>query len=183
MLFEVKSIYEEADFAAFLRAKGRKDRLGYVNQIITKASYCVTGVILVPALLYGMYRMMIWNGNYFLSLAGGLLCCFMLVAAVNIILVGTARASRLLWRNYADRVEEFTLTFTEDGYTDVNSVSQSRLDYSVVNGILEDASRYYLLLCNGKAMFIRKDRFTHGDPEQFRDFIQQKTGKPVEYVK
>ena len=65
-----------------------------------------------------------------------------------------------------------------------DGVSQS-FRYHALTDVWEDQSRFCLYGSgSGKIYYVlRKDSFTQGDPEQFRDFIAQKTGKEVEFVK
>ena len=182
-MFEVKSMYEESDFIALQKARNRKNKYRWISGIAGKISCFITGVILIPALLYGIYRVMIWEEKSFLTTVAGLLFCFMLLSTYTLIFTGIVKVSKILWRNYADRVDPFTLDFAEEFLTSTDPLSQSRYEYAVIKDIWEDNSRFYLHMYHGLIIILRKNAFTQGDPEQFREFIAQKTGKAVEYVK
>lgn len=55
--------------------------------------------------------------------------------------------------------------------------------YPAVQAVLETDAAYYLFVGQEHMLMLRKREFVQGDPEQFRDFIAQKTGKEVEFVK
>lgn len=73
--------------------------------------------------------------------------------------------------------------FEDDAFFVRADNTSSSYRYHALSDVWESGSHFYLF-CSGKMQYIlRKDAFTQGDPEQFREFIQQKTGKAVEYAK
>ena len=60
---------------------------------------------------------------------------------------------------------------------------RSQLNYASILAVMEAEAAYYLFVGQEHTLMLRKSEFTQGDPERFREFIAQKTVKPVEYVK
>ena len=73
-------------------------------------------------------------------------------------------------------------TFEDDAFFIRADNDSSSYRYHVISDVWEDKT-IFCLFGTGIQYILRKDAFTQGDPEQFREFIAQKTGKEVEFVK
>ena len=73
-------------------------------------------------------------------------------------------------------------TFEDDAFFILADSGSSSYRYHVISDVWEDKT-IFCLFGAGIQYILRKDAFTQGDPEQFREFIAQKTGKEVEFVK
>lgn len=75
------------------------------------------------------------------------------------------------------------VSFWEDRIQAEETHILHQLSFHSVQTVMETEAAYYLFVGEEHVLMVRKREFTVGDPEQFRDFIQQKTGRPVEFVK
>ena len=87
------------------------------------------------------------------------------------------------WRSYPEKGRLLTYRVTDDGITCQSAGSLLNFEYALVQCVLEDQERFYLFVDQRAAHMLRKDGFTQGTAEDFRAFIEKKTGKPVEYIK
>lgn len=87
------------------------------------------------------------------------------------------------WRGYRFKGVEFSYQFTPDGFTEQSQFGTSQYNYTIILQVVENPTHYFLFVTGNAAHMLHKDAFTQGDPEQFREFIAQKTGKEVEFVK
>lgn len=99
---------------------------------------------------------------------------------------GTLRqelSSQLVEQELAARFpdRQLSMAFSEPGFSEVSGEVWE--DYEVVTGVVEDRERFYLLLRGEMRYILRKDAFTQGVPEDFRQWIGERTGRPVEFVK
>ena len=69
--------------------------------------------------------------------------------------------------------------------TEKGSVEAPYEDFAqIIDEIYEGKQAFYLrLIGTNLYMVLQKTCFTIGKPDDFRTFIQEKTGKPVEYIK
>ena len=76
-----------------------------------------------------------------------------------------------------------TASFFSESFQTDEAYILHQAAYPAVQAVLETDAAYYLFVGQEHMLMLRKREFTQGGPEQFRDFIAQKTGRPVEYVK
>lgn len=74
-------------------------------------------------------------------------------------------------------------SFLADSFTVVTPAEKLSSQYSVFHEMIEDAAYYYLFLPNGTAHVFGKSDFTTGSPDDFRVFIEEKTGKKVKFIR
>jgi len=77
---------------------------------------------------------------------------------------------------------ELNYQFYEDCFVTYTPVSDSRIDYSVIEQVIEDQDHYFLFISANTAHILRKDSFTQGDPMEFYAFITEKCGKEIKYI-
>ena len=73
--------------------------------------------------------------------------------------------------------------FGEDGYTIKTSVTESRFSYSQIRAVAELPRYLVLALSNNQAQAFDKESLSGGTIEEFRAFLADKTGKPVQQIK
>ena len=188
MEFTVKLVYNEEDLLALVHAhrwpKGQ-------NRVLRKAAL-VIGVLLTALVFAAAVRSC--TSEILHSLPGAepapeipnLMLGIFFWGAVGLSLV-TRNSDwywkKLTWKSYQEKGSELDYRFSEDGFTVTLPTSRTEMAYSSIAGVFEDAGHYVLLLPAKNGFILRKDAFTQGTPEQFRDFIAQKTGRPVKYVR
>lgn len=95
----------------------------------------------------------------------------------------TSLIGQSMWNKYPYKDAERRFIFQDEQLCSSGTQCEACYDYDAVTYIRENAERFFLYTSDNQFYIFRKDSFTQGDPEQFREFIQQKTGKAVEYVK
>ena len=73
-------------------------------------------------------------------------------------------------------------TFDDDGFSAWEPSGAGSYRYRALTSVWEDGERCYLFLQGKMQYILQKNAFTQGTSEDFRAFISQKTGKPVEYI-
>ena len=73
--------------------------------------------------------------------------------------------------------------FGEDGYTIKTSVTESRFSYAQIRAVAELPRYLVLALSNNQAQAFDKESLSGGTIEEFRAFLADKTGKPVQQIK
>ncbi len=166
-------------------------------------AYMLHGKLLGPAAkaLVGFGRL--WG--VFMAIFGGLLLLGGLIGgAFNLITVLGAAILLIgvrAFRKYRDVRETFSdlrrgrdseksisdkpmwFTFEEDRFFAWEPSGASSYRYHALTAIWEDEERCYLFLRGKMQYILQKDAFIQGAPEDFRIFIAEKTGKPVQYIK
>ncbi len=90
---------------------------------------------------------------------------------------------RIAKRNVLPGTEHASCVFGEDGYTIETSVTESRFSYPQILAIAELPRYVVLALSNNQAQALDKESFSGGTMEDFRAFLADKTGKPVQMIK
>ena len=71
------------------------------------------------------------------------------------------------------------IKFKDDEFTALLGNTPFAWPYNAVDQLAEDAHAYYIYFAKAKGMYFSKHCFTAGNPQEFKDFIIQKTGKNV----
>lgn len=96
----------------------------------------------------------------------------------------TGRAVKQLWRSYDKRGMEIKFCFDEDGMDFCCGGESEPYPYDRVVRVLEDPQNFFISFNDrGVACVLVKRELTQGTVDEFRRFMENKTGKPVEYFK
>lgn len=96
----------------------------------------------------------------------------------------TGRAVKQLWRGYDKRGMAMNFCFDEDGMEFRCGGAVESYDYDQVVHVLEEPRNFFLSFNDrGVACVLAKRELTIGTVDEFRKFMEEKTGKPVEYFK
>ena len=79
--------------------------------------------------------------------------------------------------------EHAVATFEEDGYVSATGVTESRFSYAQIVAVAETARYFVFALSSHHTQAYDKRTIRGGSVEDFRAFIAEKTGKPVEKIK
>ena len=74
-------------------------------------------------------------------------------------------------------------TFKEDGYVHRTQAGESWWPYRQIRAIVESGSHYAFLLDRTHGQIYDKEGFTWGTSDEFREFIQRKTGLKIQRIK
>jgi len=78
--------------------------------------------------------------------------------------------------------KQTTSSFDEEGYTSVNTAGETRWKYENIQLVAETAEYFVFVLNVNHAQVYQKENMTGGTAEEFRAFLEEKLGKPVERV-
>ena len=96
----------------------------------------------------------------------------------------TGRSVKQLWRSYDKRGMEIRFCFKEDEMVFYCSDRTERYAYDQLARVLEEPKNFFLSFNSGGiACVLVKKEITCGTVDDFRNFMVEKTGKPVEYFK
>ena len=193
MEFEVQSNHTVADFAAFWygfldKRPGKKEvrrlsdrgmRLGGVVFLLAGgallAVYWLDPLGSQPAPLS-----LVWTGLVWLALGGATLVQWRPGRAEPVY----PRWAKRAWKKWAaqDPGLRWSYRFTSEGIELRNSVSGHRYDYSQIQQVWQDKERFYFTMDRRIWHILNRSQFTRGDPACFAAFLEENTGKPVEWV-
>lgn len=191
MKYEVHMTYAKPDITALVRAiYARRTSGKYAKGL--KTVYLVGSIWFLWAGIFGLIQLA-GNAEEIIgdTGAGGALSVYL--PGVLLILFGAWLLSyvlaphwlqrQLLWKQYVRKGLAVTYAFGEERLTEQTLVSDQSFDYSLVETVLEDGEHYFLFVDAMSAHILKKQNFIQGDPEEFRTFIEQKTGKSSVQVK
>lgn len=191
-MFEVKETYTKSDiiFAAHINIQYKLQKLHLYKPL--RVIYTVAGVMLMFFALTGTWGFVSTTvsalkqhvplnpSGMFLALAELILAfCAGGLLLVNLRPVITLIACTA-WKKFPHK-DMLQFNFEDQRFTCIMPQTVTNSEYSMITDVCEDQTRFYLY---GEtiAHILRKDAFTQGSPQQFREFIAEKTGKPVELV-
>ena len=73
--------------------------------------------------------------------------------------------------------------FTEEGYVTTTAAAETRWHRGQIKAAFETRDYFMFFLSDRHGQIYDKHGFLEGTPEEFRAFISEQTGKPVEYIK
>lgn len=92
---------------------------------------------------------------------------------------------RKTWARYQKGAARYIFRFEADRMTISDSASEHRYEYSLLRQLWMDGEHFYLSFQSPPSRqvhILNKNCFTQGDPARFAAFLQEKTGKPVQWV-
>lgn len=87
--------------------------------------------------------------------------------------------ARIAWNGYREKETRIVYTLTPEQFYERLPASGHRLEYTLITAVLEDRERFFLVM-GTQAHILKKSDFVKGDPENFRRFICEVTGKTGE---
>ena len=69
--------------------------------------------------------------------------------------------------------------FTDEGYVIANQRGEQSFDYSSVQALCEDGRYFFLMLSRQQGNLFDKQGFHTGTADQFRAFLERKTGQTM----
>lgn len=183
MQFQIVSTYSQKDIANVLHGAHylmwtSKPVLRFLwnIRIAFAVFFSVVGVVLCGySLLNNLKQLLSW-------ILG--ICCF----AVAFIIGGrpnrNSKMVKWIWKNSDKRGFIQQYCFDEEKMSFINGDDWEEYSYDSIVTVLEDKKNYFLCVEEKQiqCVLVKKD-FKQGEPEEFRKFIAEKTGKPVVYFK
>ena len=116
---------------------------------------------------------------------GGWLVNALLAAFMLACLLGEDRINGVVGlRQVLPGSREVNATFKKDSsYVHRTQAAESWWPYTEIRAFCESKDYFALLLGRSHGQIYDKNGFTWGTPDEFREFIQQKTGLKVQYIK
>lgn len=94
-------------------------------------------------------------------------------------LVGIRKLRRLSGKYSPDSC---SFLFYEDYFTVVPGPDSMVWKYGVIDNIAEDFQAYYIYFADKKGCHFSKNAFTVGNPDGFKQFLEEKTGRQILWV-
>ncbi len=168
-------------------------RLTYSHQDLV-ALNCLAAKLTRP-LLKMLFKIMSIGIGVFLCLAGLMM---LLVEGIDVfriftLLLGLACLGMGLFEHHVNALVSRRLMikgegeirdiFDWDGFCEETQSGTTRRPYSALSQIVHYKNRYFLFLDKRHAYILPEDKFTVGDPQQFKAFIEEKCGKPLQVIR
>ena len=134
------------------------------------------GVAAAMAVFLGLARFGGGDVNGWIDIALGLVL-------LAFILLEDAMNGAFAVRQLGPDNTEVSTTFRPDGYVNVVSTAEGRWPYDKIQAVCETKDYFVLLLGVRQGQVYDKAGFVEGTAEEFRSFISEKTGKPIQYIK
>lgn len=93
-------------------------------------------------------------------------------------------AVRRVWKNNKNREGDFVVSvFFDDHFTSSSKNVSSVVQYGEICALEESSEIFFLKRTKTSGVSICKSDFTAGSPEDFRAFIEEKTGKKIKFIR
>jgi len=93
-------------------------------------------------------------------------------------------AVRRVWKNNKNREGDFVSTaFFDEHFTSSSKNVSSVVQYEEICALEESNEVFFLMRTKTSGVSICKSDFTTGSPDDFRAFIQEKTGKKIKFIR
>lgn len=170
MLINQTSIDKKA-MVALAKMTRKTVRRGRSSPVRTFA-WCVAVVEL------GLAALFLWTG------AGGWLTNLLMAAIMLACILGEDTVNGLVGlRQVLPDSREVNATFQEDHYVHRTRGAETWWNYRQIKAIGEDKDYFALVLDKNHGQIYAKEGFDWGSPDEFREFIQRKTGLKIRKVK
>ena len=116
-----------------------------------------------------------WTSGGGAGLLYGLLGALMLVWALFLNEIRAWLVGRFVMKGVA----RHTARFTDEGYVIANQRGEQSFDYSSVQALCEDGRYFFLMLSRQQGNLFDKQGFHTGTADQFRAFLERKTGQTM----
>ena len=179
MKFENTTEYGKESMGALILVMSKtRQRRKYLFRRIFLTVLGLMGVVCGLMLL--MVFDQLTGGEKVITVGSALIGILALVESIFLRRLSVWRSTKLLKKGVATRLFHFEEETLETEHPDVEI---SRYPYSAFAAIYETDGYFVLLLDDIYGMTVAKNGFTSGDPDEFRAFITEKTGKPMQYIK
>ena len=191
--FEVQPDYTVEDYAAFWygflgKRRGKREvrRLSDRGMRLGGVVFLLAGGFLLwvywfnPLEFQPVPLFLVWMGLAWLALGGVTLVQWCPGRSEPV----QPRWAKRAWERWAaqDPGLRWSYRFTPAGMEMANRVSEHRFDYSQLQQLWEDGGHFYLTLDQRVWHILNKSQFTRGDPACFAAFLEERAGRPVEWV-
>lgn len=173
MKFSARMKYEKADYEAFTRMSGKV--LNRWKNIGTRIMLLIIAVFFI--VLAATLALQEMNG-------GMMLCILCIIAAVCFFAISILlyRCQAWLLRHRQGDMGEINYTFREKGFHMESALGESDYNYKFLRLVLESDEYFFLMLSESSALVLPKRSMVVGTARGLKEFLEEKTGKPIQTV-
>lgn len=174
MSFEVETTYDKPTVQAFQRILNRTVR--YKRLCAVRIITIVIGCVSIAYGCLWLWAKAAMDASLVPAISG-------FIAGAVFLLIG------IFYEAYLNKfsrhmVEKTPVTirysFDKHGYSTITGKQSVRSIYGILHNIYEGEGHFVLMLDRRRGFVLDKSRFLTGDPEEFRRFVEERTGKAVQ---
>lgn len=174
MFFNVSAVYERKDFVGFMKAYTNKiPNLRTMNKISYIACRAAGVVMIISGLIniaIAVYSGVFLPKSIAISVAMPVIGVFLLKLPVNDL------SGYKMWNKYQGQGARIDTEFWDNEYKIKYFGNEVPRPYGEIKSLYSDDERFYLFVSEQSADIICRNGFKEGNPDDFADFIAQKTG-------
>lgn len=175
-MFIIKTNCNQKALAAMARAlrKTLQKRSNILTRIFVSVLIAVILLIIVDDFLMGTAL-----ENIFVLMGNSTIVVFLFL----ILLLEDRLNGWIAGKQILPNAKEVESIFEEDGYTNVTAAVTSTFAYSQIQAVCEMEGYFVFFLSKKHGQVFDKKGFQEGDLQGFRTFIEEKTGKVIQYIR
>ena len=174
MTFEIRSDITNRSMAIASRAMRRvlRRKRSIIWDIFGWTVFFINALLLIP-----------FDGESFALDASTMISLLVEVMLLSVLLFQDRFNGMIACKNTLAGTKEYHVAFGEDSYTVVTAVTTSTFHYELIDALAESQDYIILLMKKRYAQPLDKRTLTGGTVEEFKRFLEEKTGKTFRRVK
>ena len=174
MTFEIHSDITNRSMAVAARAmrKVLRRKRNIIWAIFDWSVFFINALLLIP-----------FDGEPFTLDAGTVISLLVEVMLLSVLLFQDRLNGMIACKNALAGTKEYHVAFGEDSYTVVTAATTSTFRYELIDALAESQDYIILLMKKRSVQPLDKRTLTGGTVEEFKRFLEEKTGKDFRRVK
>ena len=174
MTFEIHSDITNRSMAIAARAmrKVLRRKRSILWAVFGWSAFFINALLLIP-----------FNGETFTLDASTMISLLVEVMLLSVLLFQDRFNGMIARKNTLAGTKDYHIAFGEDSYTVVTAATTSTFRYELIDALAESQEYIILLMKKRYAQPLDKRTLTGGTVEEFKRFLEEKTGKELRRVK